>query len=99
MAGPTVDQATQIQTGAPGTAMLGSNTRVRGQPGFLGTQVDTLTFGDGFVGQWIVVNTRVRVNGVFTVSQSSTGTAARPSPPPTASPVLVSAADGRIRTL
>jgi hypothetical protein len=97
MAGPTVDQAAQIQAGAPGTAMLGANTRVKGQPGFLGTQSDTLTFGNGATGFWITVNTRVRVGGVFTVSASSTGAGTLPNGNPVT--VLVTNGDGRIRTL
>lgn len=97
MAGPTVDSPTQIQAGAPGVAMIGSNTRVRGQLGFLGTQQDSLSFGNGATGFWIAANTRTRTLGVFLVSQSAQGTAQPPSGSPV--PVLVVNADPKIRSL
>ena len=65
MAGNTVDLPQHIQAPAPGTAMLGANTRVKGQPGFLGTQADALMFSDGATGSWIAPNVRTRVLGVF----------------------------------
>ncbi len=77
--------------------MLGSNTRVKGQPGFLGTQLDALSFSNGGTGQWIAPNVRTRISGVFMVSQSSQGTAVIPGPATV--PVLAVSGDPRIRSL
>jgi hypothetical protein len=99
MAGFTVDLPAQIQAGAPGVAMVGSNTRVKGQPGFLGTQLDVLSFGNGGTGQWTVPNQRTRISGAFMISQSSQGLAVLPTTPPTTVPVLVVSGDSRLRSL
>lgn len=102
MAGFTVDQPIQIMAEAPGAAMVGSNTRVKSQMGFLGTQLDFLSFTNGGTGQWTVANTRTRIMGAFMVSQSSQGmaTVPIPSPPgPHPSPVLVVSGNPRIRSL
>jgi hypothetical protein len=98
MAGTTVDLATQIAARAPGATMVGGNARVKGTPGLLGTQSDILNFGNGAVGNWIVVNTRTTIQGVFAVSQSAQGMA---QPPPTAPPVpvVVTAGDTRIKSM
>jgi len=98
MAGNTVNLPTQFQGSSPGVAMVGANTRVKGQPGFLATAADALTFGDG-TGTWVVPNTRTRILGVFMISASCQGLevlAAQPSPP---APVMVTAADPKIRSL
>lgn len=99
MSGFTVDQPSQILAEAPGVAMLGSNTRVKGQPGFLGTQLDTLSFTNGGTGQWTVPNTRTRVLGAFMVSASSQGIATIPTPQPHPAPVVVATGDPRIKSL
>jgi hypothetical protein len=96
MAGNTVNLPQHFQGSSPGVAMVGGNTRVKGQPGFMGTQADALTFGDG-TGTWTVPNTRTRILGVFMVSASSTGIeviAAGGS-----APVLVTSGDARVRSL
>jgi hypothetical protein len=98
MSGFTVDLPAHIQAGAPGVAMVGPNTRVKGQPGFLGTQMDALSFSNGGAGTWIVPNTRTRILGAFTVSQSSQGTATVPGVPSPV-PVLAVTGDPRIRSL
>jgi hypothetical protein len=99
MAGNTVNLAQHFQGTTPGVAMVGGNTKVKGQPGFMGTQSDALTFGDG-TGTWTVPNTRTRILGVFMISASGTGIETRvtPPPPPTA-PILVTTGDARIRSL
>jgi hypothetical protein len=99
MAGFSIDLPAHIQAGAPGAAMVGSNTRVKGQPGFLGTQLDMLSFTNGATGQWTVANTRTRIAGVFMVSQSSQGLAVIPGAPPVTVPVLAVSGDARIRSL
>jgi len=100
MSGFTVDQPAQILALAPGVAMVGSNTRVKGQPGFLGTALDVLSFSNGGVGMWTVPNTRTRILGAFMVSQSSMGMATIPSPAgPVQSPVTVVTGDPRIKSL
>lgn len=100
MSGFTVNLPQHIAAGAPGTAMLGANTRVKGQPGFFGTQTDALMFANGGTGNWIVANTRTRVLGTFAVSQSAQGTAIVPTPGgPVTVPVLVTTGDPRIRSL
>lgn len=97
MSGNTVDFAQQIAAAGPGVSMLGANTQVKGQAGFLGTVQDVLNFADGSVGQWAVPNTRVKVGGVFTVSQSSTGTAVNSASGATA-PVQVTTGDANIQS-
>jgi hypothetical protein len=97
MAGNTVNLPQHFQGASPGVAMVGGNTRVKGQPGFMGTQADQLTFGEG-TGTWTVPNTRTRILGVFMVSASSTGIEAIPSVPTTA-PILVISGDARVRSL
>jgi hypothetical protein len=77
--------------------MLGPNTRVKGQLGFLGTQADALTFAGG-TGAWIAPNTRTRCQGVFLVSQSSVGSAINSATGATV-PVIVVTGDPRIRSL
>ena len=99
MSGFTINLPAHIQAGAPGVAMIGSNTRVKGQPGFLGTQLDALTFPNG-TGQWAVPNVRTRISGAFMVSQSSQGLATIiVSGVPTPTPVLAITGDPRIRSL
>ncbi len=98
MAGFTVNQAMQIQGGAPGAAMVGGNTRVKGTMGFLGTQADVLSFANGAVGSWVVANTRTFVQGVPVVSQSAQGMA-QPPGPVSPVPVVVVSPDTRIRSM
>jgi len=97
MSGFTVNLPAHIQAGAPGVSMVGSNTRVKGQPGFCGTQLDFLSFSNGGTGAWAVPNTRTRILGAFMVSQSSQGTAVIPGPATV--PVLAVQGDPRIRSL
>jgi hypothetical protein len=97
MAGLTVDQPAQIQAGAPATIYVGANTRVKGQPGFLAAQFDTVTFSNGSVGHWVVPNTRTRVLGQFMISASSQGIAVTPAGTPV--PMVVVGGDPHIRSL
>lgn len=100
MAGFDVDQPQQFQAeGAPGTAMLGPNTRLKSLGGFVATQADTLMFSNGATGSWIVPNTRVRTQGGFLISQSSQGLATVPTTPPHPAPVLVINGDPKLRTM
>jgi hypothetical protein len=94
MAGFTVDAPFQVTGGAPGAAVISANTRVKGQPGMLGTQADSLTFTNGGTGAWAVPNTRTMIQGVFVVSASSQGIAQPPSPSPV--PIVVAGGDARI---
>jgi hypothetical protein len=98
MAGNTVDLPPQIQAGAPGTAMLGSNTKVKGQPGFLATMQDSLTFANGATGVWLVPNTKTQISKVFMISATCAGTAQPPGPVPPV-PVVVVSGDAKIRSL
>jgi hypothetical protein len=95
MAGNTVNLPQHFQGASPGTAMVGANTRVKGQPGFMGTQTDSLLFADG-TGSWVVPNTRTRILGTFMISQSSQGLEATTSGPV---PILVVMGDARVRSL
>lgn len=97
MAGFTVDLPLHIQAGAPGTVMLGSNVRVKGQLGFIGLQTDALTFANGGAGFWSVANLRTRASGVFIISQTAIGQAT--VPPGVAVPVTVISGDPRIRSM
>jgi hypothetical protein len=100
MAGFTVDFPQQIAAGAPGVSMTGSNTKVKGLTGPLGTALDVLSFSNGGVGQWTVPNQKTRTLGVFIVSQSSQGMATVPTPGgPVTVPVLVVTGDARIKSL
>ena len=47
MAGNTVNLPQHFQGASPGTAMVGANTRVKEQPGFMKTQTDSLLFANG----------------------------------------------------
>jgi hypothetical protein len=98
MSGFTVDQATQLTAGAPGAVYVGPNTRVKGQLGFLATQVDTVTFGNGAVGQWAAPNVRTKIVGNFAISQSAQGLA-QPPTPTSPVPIVVVTGDPRIRSL
>jgi hypothetical protein len=91
MAGNTLDQFAQMLSGAPGTSMLGPNTKVKGEGGFLGTQADALLFAHGGTGNWIAPNQKVRVGGVFTISASSQGTSV---PPATGTPTPITVVPG-----
>ncbi len=91
MAGFTLDQAQQMLSASPGTAMLGANTKVKGEGGFLATQADALLFGHGGPGNWIAPNQKVRVGGVFTISASSQGTSV---PPATGTPTPINVVPG-----
>jgi hypothetical protein len=95
MAGQTVNLPAHFQGPGPGTAMVGPNTKVKGQLGFLGTQADALTFAAA-TGAWTAPNVRTRTQGVFLISQSSVGTAATSGGPV---PVLVINGDPKIRSL
>jgi hypothetical protein len=98
MSGFTINLPAHIQALAPGVSMVGPNTRVKGQPGFLGTQLDFLSFANGGTGSWAVPNVRTRISGAFMVSQSSQGLAALPNPPFSAA-ILAVNGDPRIRSL
>jgi hypothetical protein len=99
MAGNTLDQAAQMLSGgAPGTTMVGSNTKVKGEGGFLGTQGDALLFSHGGTGNWIAANTRVRIGGVFAVSATAQGTSIIPGTPPVTVPITVVPGNPKIRS-
>jgi hypothetical protein len=91
MAGNTLDMAMQMLSAGPGTAMIGANTQVKGEGGFLATQADALLFGHGGTGNWIAPNQKVRVGGVFTISATSQGMSV---PPATGVPAPISVVPG-----
>lgn len=97
MSGFTINLAAQIQAGAPGSAFVGPNTRLKGAPGFASTQVDALFFSNGAVGSWTAPNTRTRTLGTFMTSQTAQGLATIPGQPPIA--VIPVAGDPRVRSV
>jgi hypothetical protein len=100
MAGNAVTLAAHVISAGTAVAMIGPNTRVKGQPGFAGTQVDVMPMSHGGApGQWVVPNTRTRIVGNFMVSQSSQGFSVTPTVPPVTTPIVVPAGDARIRCL
>ncbi len=61
--------------GSPASSRISSNTRVRGAADSLGTQADVMQFaGPSLTGSWILGASRVQVNGIPVIHQSSSGT-------------------------
>jgi hypothetical protein len=84
-----------MSAGAPAAAVVTTNTRVKTQLGPVGIATDVLQFGGPMVtGLWTVTNSRVKVNGIPTVSTTGTGTATNPGTGATA-PVTVTSGDPR----
>lgn len=95
MATPTVTLPSGVNAGGPAAAFVTTNTRVRTQTGFLATQTDVVQFaGPMSTGAWVTSATRVFVQQVPVVLQSSTGTAV--SPAPASSPMTVVMGDARV---
>ena len=96
MAPPLVTLPAGIMSaGAPATAVVTTNTRVKTQMGAIGIATDVLQFpGPMVTGAWLVPNSRVFVNRIPTVSTASTGTAV--SPAPASAPVTVTMGDSRV---
>jgi hypothetical protein len=95
MATPIVSQPSGVNAGGPAAAFLTSNSKVRSQTGFLGLQTDVVQFsGPMATGTWVTGATRVFVQQVPVVLQSSTGTAV--SPAPASVPMTVVMGDARV---
>jgi hypothetical protein len=96
MAQPFVTLAAGVMSaGAPATAFVTTNVRVKTQLGAIGLATDILMFpGPMATGMWTLTNSRVSVNHVPTVSTTGIGTATGPSPP-FAAPVTVVSGDPR----
>ena len=96
MAPPLVTLPAGIMAaGAPASAVVTTNSRVKTQAGPLGIATDILQFSGPMVtGAWTVTNTRVSVNRIPTVSTASTGTAV--SAVPASAPVTVTMGDPRV---
>lgn len=95
MAVPTVTLPSGVNAGGPAVAFVSTNTRVRSQTGFLGLQTDVVQFsGPMATGTWVTGATRVFVNSLPVVLQSSTGTAV--SPAPASAPMTVVSGDTRV---
>ena len=96
MAPPLVTLPSGIMSaGAPASAVVTTNSRVKSQVGALGIATDVLQFpGPMVTGAWLVPNSRVAVNRIPTVSTSSTGTAV--SAVPASAPVSVTMGDSRV---
>lgn len=86
MPGPlaTTPLGVQDSLGFRAIAKISPNTRALASTGFASTVFDTYLFPvpltPNIIGQWVVPNTRVLVNGVPTVGQSSVGLTYAPSP-------------------
>lgn len=98
MASPLVTLPAGIMSaGAPASAVVTANSRVKTQMGALGIATDVLQFpGPMATGAWTMTNSRVSVNHIPTVSTLSIGLAAGPSPPFSA-PVTVTMGDARVK--
>jgi hypothetical protein len=97
MAPPLVTLPAGIMSaGAPASAVVTANSRVKTQMGAVGIATDVLQFpGPMVTGVWTVPNSRVSVNHIPTVSSASTGLATNPGTGATA-PVTVSMGDSRV---
>lgn len=97
MAQPVVSLPLHISAaGSPGTAMIGTNQRVKTATGPVGLVSDVLQFsGPLVVGAWVLGNSRVKVSGVPTVGMGSTGTATGAAG--ATGPVTVVSGDLRVR--
>lgn len=95
MASPFVTLPAGIMAaGAPASAVVTANSRVKTQMGAVGIATDVLQFpGPMVTGMWTMPNSRVKVNHIPTVSQSSIGVAT--SPVPATAPVSVTMGDPR----
>lgn len=102
MPGSTVTSSFQVQdaVGARGLSMVGPNARVRGTLGRLGTQLDTVLFNTPITtsGNWAFANTRVRIQGVPSVGQSSIGVTTPGPSSPSPGTMFVVGADTRIKS-
>ena len=95
MGTPTVTLAAGVMAGGRAAAFVTANSRVKSQTGFLGLQTDIVQFaGPMATGTWVTAATRVKVNQVPVVLQSSTGTAV--SPAPATAPMSVTIGDSRV---
>jgi predicted anti-sigma-YlaC factor YlaD len=84
-----------MAAGAPASAVVTTNTRVKTQMGALGIATDVLSFpGPMVTGAWTVTNTRVKVGQIPTVSTASVGVAT--SPLPASAPVSVTMGDTKV---
>lgn len=96
MAQPFVTLAAGVMSaGAPASAIVTTNTRVKTQAGPISLATDVLQFpGPMTVGAWTATNSRVKVSGTPTVSTTGAGTATGSVSPYTA-PVTVASGDPR----
>ena len=96
MAPPLVTLPAGIMAaGAPASAVVTTNSRVKTAMCPLGIATDVLQFpGPMVTGMWTVTNSRVLVNRIPTVSTASIGTAV--SPAPATAPVSVTLGDARV---
>lgn len=61
--------------GGPAISRISGNTRVKAAADSLGIQADVMQFaGPSLTGTWILGASRVRVNGIPVIHQSSSGT-------------------------
>lgn len=114
MAGNSLTVSSQLQCPHGGTVnIISSNTRVKAQGSFMATMADTATvtgcpfqipIGVGTIPspclyvQWLVPDTRARVNGTFTLSQGSVGVCIGATGAPQGT-VIVSNTQSKVSTL
>ena len=99
MASPVLSTAAGANAGSPATAIVTTNARVKSQTGYLGIQTDVPQFpGPPVTGTWLVAASRVFVQQVPVINQSSTGLALiPPSPSPSTVPMSVTLGDSRVQ--
>ena len=86
--------------GAPAIAKITANTRVNAATGPIGMITDVMQFSAPGIGTWVVGATRVLVQGLPAINQSSTGPAV--GPPtffPPLGPMTVTQGDARVSAM
>jgi hypothetical protein len=102
MAGPiqALTQGIQDGTAVPAASRVTLNLRVQTATGFVGLLSDVVSFpGPSTIGNWVMPNQRVLVNGVPTIGSTSTGLAIVPALVPVTIPMLVLQGDARVSAM
>ena len=98
MASPVLTIPAGANAGSPAISAVTTNARVKAQTGYLALQTDIPQFpGPPVTGTWLVTASRVFVQQVPVVPQTSTGIAVIPPPTPSTVPMSVTFGDNRVQ--
>lgn len=98
MASGVVTMDSSINAGGPASSSVTTNTRVSSQTGTLRLQTDVPQFsGPATVGAWTSASSRVMVQQIPVILESSAGTAVIPGSPPTTTSISVTSGDSRVK--